>query len=87
MSKDKGDEENGKLEMISITEWQKLWLVDKSSEPAHLQAVVMLQATLQSFTYNRIFQDPLGERGYKDLEFPVSQVLAPGARKGTTGAL
>ena len=74
MSKDKGDEENGKLEMISITEWQKLWLVDKSSEPAHLQAVVMLQATLQSFTYNRIFQDPLGERGYKDLEFPVSQV-------------
>ena len=74
MCEDKGAEENGKLEMVSITEWQKLWLADHNSEPAHLQVVVMLQAALQSFIYNHIFQDPLGERGYKDVQFPVSQV-------------
>ena len=74
MCEDEGDEGNGKPDMVSIMEWQKLWLADKNSEPAHLQVVVMLQATLQSFIYNHIFQDPLGERGYKDLEFPVSEV-------------
>lgn len=57
-------------EFMPLPDWQRQF-VAKSADVSQLTLVRFFQASVQQFLYAHVLQDPLGERGWKDLKANV----------------